>query len=133
MFMFEQHVDTNTGKQHSQEFAYWRKHHDLHGFFEQQWQNAGNPGIEKGDKTPVFNCIKFTLTKDILLGCIDAIKNDKLPPTTGFFFGDGDYYDPAVWGGNTQAVEQKQSDINIFKQAIQRLDDGVHIYYDSWW
>lgn len=133
MYMYERYIDTNTEKEHTQEFAYWRKHHDLHGFFEKEWQNAKNSDTKKAKQATVFNGVKFPLTKDILLRCIEAIKNNKLPPTTGFFFGDGDYYDPEFWGGKTKAEEQKQDDISICEKAIQRLEGGIPIYYDSWW
>lgn len=130
MFMFEQQRNSNN-KERVKQFSYWRKHHDLHGFFEKEWHKSGCPGAKNADAT--FNCVRFQLTQDILLRAVTAIKNDKLPATTGFFFGDGDYYDPKFFGSQAKANNEKEKDIAIIQNAITKIIEGSVIYYDSWW
>jgi hypothetical protein len=77
------YLDSNTSKTTldpipHEEIAYWRKHPNLHGFFEQKWNDAG----WKGD----MNCVDFKLSEEILDEAIFKVIMNALPDTSGFFF-----------------------------------------------
>lgn len=129
MFFFER---KNQQQEKVDEIAYWRKHHDLHGFFEEEWNNVGRPNAHK-DNAEFFNCVRFPLTEDILTRAIKAIEEDELPPTTGLFFGDGSYYSTDYFVSKSEAEGARHSDIAIMRDAIARIKSGSKVYYDSWW
>jgi len=109
------------------EIGYWRKCPDLHGYFEQLWNDRGQPMPEgrKKDENPLggdFNCIPLELSLKDINNVMKAIRNKKLPHTEGFFFGSSD-----------NDKEQIKNDLEIFKEAKQYIADGAKIYYDSWW
>ena len=64
-----------------EELFYWRKHHDLHGWMENLYR-------EKGGTKESFNCVKVRLTKEDLERLASDVVANRLPQTTGFFFGD---------------------------------------------
>ena len=72
-------------------------------------------------KRRVFNCQPIRLT----IGDLDQlemyIKDNNLPDTQGFFFGDDsdDYY--------------KATDLEFINNARQAILDGYDVYYSSWW
>ena len=98
-----------------EEFFYWRKHHDLHG-----WMNALYR--TKGGTKEFFNCVKVRLSLTDLDQLEKDVSNYTLPETTGFFFGD-----------NPQDIESKINDLDFIKQARQIIKEGDAVYYDSWW
>jgi hypothetical protein len=98
-----------------EELAYWRKHHDLHG-----WMN--NLYNEKGGKDPQFNCNKVRLELEDLDVLEQDIKSRILPETTGFFFGE-----------NPPDEESDCYDLDIIKKARQAIESGKAVFYDSWW
>jgi hypothetical protein len=101
------------------EIAYWRKHPNLHGWFEQLWQSKGCPGADEGNI--VFNGVELELTSEDLDQLEADIKASLLPETTGFFFGDpsDDYY--------------RESDLKFIKEARTHLFLGLRVFYDSSW
>ena len=95
--------------------GYWRKHPDLHGYIVQQFTNGED------------NCQEIELAVGDMFDIINAIQNDRLPKTAGFFFGE-----------SANDAEQKAQAIEIFGNAIDWLlvDDkntwrSVH-YRASW-
>jgi len=98
-----------------EELAYWRKHHDLHGWMERLYRSKG------GDKES-FNCVPVRLTKTDLDILEHDVLNGKLPETQGFFFGTNP---PDAW-----TMEQDMKFIGSAKLAIAQ---GDAVYYDSWW
>ena len=105
----------------------WRKCPDLHGYFEQLWNDRGQPMPQgrKKDENPLggdFNCIPLELSLKDITNVMRAIRNRKLPHTEGFFFGSSD-----------NDKEQIKNDLKIFKTAKEYLSNGSKIYYDSWW
>jgi len=96
------------------EFFYWRKHHDLHGWMEELYRAKG------GDKE--FNCVPLRLTFDDLLALEDAVLNNTLPKTTGFFF-----------GNNPPDDITKAEDLNFIAEAKYAIYKGYAVYYSSWW
>lgn len=98
-----------------QEIWYWRKHHDLHGWMENLYR-------QKGGKDPRFNCNYVRITEDDLKALEEALLQDKLPPTTGFFF-----------GNNPPNAESLEDDKRFLKRAREELSHGHVLFYSSWW
>jgi len=94
------------------QFHYWRKHPNLHGWMENLYHMKG--GVNE------FNCTTVQLTsEDIdLLEC--AIKEGKLPETCGFFFGKSD-------------GSECEDDLDFISNAHGALEQGLTVYYSSWW
>jgi hypothetical protein len=75
-------------------------------------------------KTPdEFNCIDLPLTPGLLDRLESDIKEHKLEPVSGFFFGTTDY-DPA---------EYEAKDLNAIKLAREAIAEGKQVIYTSWW
>jgi hypothetical protein len=79
------------------EIGYWRKHPNLHGYIVKEF--AG--GVDE--------CQRIDLSREQLVQLLKAVKEDKLPPTEGFFFGESD-------------GSEKEGDIQVIEQAIAWLD-----------
>lgn len=94
---------------------YWRKHHDLHGWMERLYR-------EKGGTKESFNCVPVRLTREDLDRLYEDVVNNRLPQTTGFFF-----------GNNPPDLESIAEDVKFIKKARDAIDDGFEVYYDSWW
>ena len=115
-------IDNNGEKE---ELAYWRKHPNLQGWMEDLWAEKGKPGLDDANMGGMgfsdFNCIPLELTKEDISDLEDAILNNTLPSTVGFFFGSDsdDYY--------------KSKDLEFIKKAREALDAGLTVVYDSWW
>ena len=95
--------------------AYWRKHHDLHGWMERLY-------YEKGGGSKVFNCAKVRLTLEDLDRLEADVKANQLPVTTGFFFGD-----------NPPDLASIARDLDFIIKARESIEEGYAVYYDSWW
>ena len=95
------------------EIAYWRKHPNLHGWMQQLWESQGNSGDFNGDE--------LELTWEDLEALEEAIKNNELPGTSGFFFGNDadDYY--------------KDQDLKFIREAKAELFLGLKVFYNSSW
>ena len=98
-----------------EELAYWRKHHDLHGWMEKLYRNKG------GDKES-FNCVPVRLTEFDLDALQFDLLNDALPETQGFFF-----------GTNPPDLESLKEDLEFIQKARDAIKEGDAVYYDSWW
>lgn len=95
------------------ELHYWRKHPNLHGWMEQRYRLKG--GIEES-----FNCCTLKITPLDLDELEAAIKGGKLPPTTGFFFGES-------------LGDETDDDLEFIRKARGALANGFTVFYDSWW
>jgi hypothetical protein len=94
------------------EFFYWRKHPNLHGWFEKLHMQKG------GDKE--FNCQYVRITIDDILELESTIKNKSLPYTKGFFFGES-------------CEEFIKDDLTFISKAKEILKKGQSVFYSSWW
>jgi hypothetical protein len=94
------------------EIHYWRKHPNLHGWMEQLYRSKGGVGS--------FNCVTVRIDEADLIALEDAVKNDRLPQTVGFFFG-------------TSRSEEKEDDLKFVYAAREALRDGYTVFYSSWW
>lgn len=118
LFDFEMFIAKNPTAQIpydiSRELVYWRKHPDIHGWMK-------NLFFEKNGSTDSdFNHDNVWLTEEDVLNLKDAIENDKLPKTSGFFFGDSD-------------GRLKENDLENVDLMLTTLSKGSLIYYTSSW
>jgi hypothetical protein len=97
------------------EIAYWRKHHDLHGWFERLYRT-------KGGQAESFNCIPVRITKEDLDNLQEDVLSNSLPATTGFFF-----------GNNPPDEDSLLVDMTFIAKARVEIALGREVYYDSWW
>lgn len=104
-----------SGDSEVEEIFYWRKHHDLHGWMERLYR-------EKGGDAESFNCVKVRLTKEDLDRLVSDVSGNRLPQTTGFFF-----------GNNPPDFESMAQDMEFISKAIEAIEAGDAVYYDSWW
>jgi len=117
-FDFETYIAKNPTAsipyQLSKELVYWRKHPDIHGWMK-------NLFFEKGGETESdFNHDVVWLTVKDVLNLKDAIENDNLPKTSGFFFGDSE-------------GRGKEKDLEEVDKMLEALSKGSLIYYTSSW
>ena len=101
----------------SMELAYWRKHPNLQGWMEAQWEQKGCPS-DGGDG---FNCVDLELTEYDLIALEEALDEKNLPETSGFFFG-GDADD-----------HYAEADREFIVQARAAIKQGYTVIYSSWW
>lgn len=102
-------------KEKTLRLGYWRKHPDLHGFIVNRF--AGG----------VDDCRDIELSADDLRTIIQAISDNRLPHTTGFFFG----------ASNNDDEERKQA-IEVFEKAIAWRETKEHnvsrsVHYRASW
>ena len=95
------------------ELAYWRKHPSLQGWMEDLWIEKGNSGE--------FNCVDVELTLGDLDSMEEALDENALPETVGFFFGEN---------SEEHYAEQDREFIREARAAIKR---GYKVVYSSWW
>jgi hypothetical protein len=93
----------------------WRKHHDLHGWMHRLYDEKGGVGED-------FNCDNLALNLDDLDSLEKAIKENTLPHTQGFFF-----------GNNPPDAETMSEDLEFVELARGAIADGKAVIYSSWW
>lgn len=97
---------------------YWRKHPDLHGYFEEIFYDRGGEGE--------FNCKPVILTKEDIEELLENIQKqvsgeDVFRRTSGFFFGE-------------TCQEDWEDDLEFFTGLLKKIDwDKETVYYSSWW
>jgi hypothetical protein len=96
-----------------EEFFYWRKHPNLHGWMRQLY-------ISKGGQDPDFNVNPVKLTSEDLDALEKAIKDRTLPATSGFFFGASD-------------GSEINDDLEFVAAARKQIADGYTVFYYAWW
>jgi len=106
-------TDFSTQNVDSEEIAYWRKHPNLHGWME-------NLYYDMGGKADSFNCVNVKLDIDDLKQLKEDIENGDLPQTAGFFFGQTD-------------GSERDEDLEFVDKAIEAINEGYSVYYNSWW
>jgi len=107
--------ETDGRKEKLEELAYWRKHHDLHGWMERLYRS-------KGGTKESFNCIPLRLSMADLVCLEHDVLTNRLPETTGSFF-----------GNNPPDEYSREQDMAFIMKAKISIADGAAIYYDSWW
>ncbi len=107
------------------ELAYWRKHPNLQGWMERLWRrkmhDAKQDIPEDSALGSGFNNVELELTWEDL-DCLEQdIRNNNLPETRGFFFGEtsDDYY--------------RERDLDFIKNAKAEIFLGLKVFYNSSW
>ena len=103
----------NPNMSEPREIAYWRKHPNLHGWMHRLWESQGNSGDFNGDE--------LELTWDDLEQLEQDIRNNNLPSTTGFFFGD------------ERDDEYREQDLQFVRDAKAEVFLGSKVFYNSSW
>lgn len=98
-----------------EEFFYWRKHPNLHGWMKSLY-------IRKGGSNEEFNCNSVRLTLEDLEQLELSVLGKGLPETSGFFF-----------GGSSGGQDEVNNDLDFVRQARELLNQGYMVYYTSWW
>jgi len=109
-------VDFETKNFDPEEIHYWRKHPNLHGWMENLYRDKG------GDPNASFNGECVVLTTSDLEDLEHDIKQNDLPDTSGFFFGQS---------GNDD--EENENDLLFVAKAREAIAEGKTVYYTSWW
>jgi hypothetical protein len=112
--VYDEETEEDTNAVETVEFKYWRKHPALQGWMEELYYN-------KGGESEQFNCVNVQLTWEDLEDLEHAIKNNILPETKGFFF------------GNDSSEDYKEDDLQFIEDALEAIKDGDDVYYSSWW
>ena len=98
-----------------EEVHYWRKHPNLHGWMQSLYES-------KGGNSPDFNGDNVVLTLNDLEDLEHDIKQNDLPDTSGFFFGESANND-----------EENENDLLFVTKAREAIAEGKTVYYTSWW
>jgi hypothetical protein len=69
-----------------------------------------------------FNCVPLRLTVEDLAQLALDIAADALPTTTGFFFGESD-----------RSAAERADDLAFVVSAVEHLNNGFALYYNSSW
>ena len=128
----------------------WRKHNRLQGYMEELWEAKGcpvphDPYAEDDDEDEEddydsfgsgFNGVELQLTLDDIEYLEEAIKNQELPETSGFFFGSDSY----TWNQEGYAEDDiqenyyyKETDLQFIEGAKQALEKKYRVYYNCSW
>lgn len=99
----------------NEEIYYWRKHHDLHGFMEELY-------FSKGGTNESFNCANLRLREADLDRLERAIKDNALPETVGFFF-----------GNNPPDKDSNNADLAFAARCRTEIEAGYAIIYSAWY
>ncbi|WP_197272088.1 phosphoglycerate kinase [Neisseria sp. 83E34] len=97
------------------DIAYWRKFNHLHGWMEELYR-------EKGGQEEIFNCRTVRLELEDLERLEQALDNNELEHTPGFFFGGEEVY--------PEDIEDTKKFIAAAREVIA---NGLAVFYDSWW
>jgi hypothetical protein len=95
------------------ELHYWRKHPNLHGWMTELY-------FAKGGRDKKFNCVNLLLTPADIDQLEIAIRQEKLPYTTGFFFGESDGSEVA-------------DDLAFIAKAREAMAQELFVFYTAWW
>ena len=98
----------------NQDFAYWRKFNNLHGWMHRLYDSKGGADSD-------FNCVNVNLNLEDLV----QLEKDAagLEPTSGFFFGSRD----------AMTVEDVEEVQEFVARAKAEIADGRVVLYSSWW
>jgi hypothetical protein len=103
-------------KSKTYELAYWRKHPNLHGYIVKNYAKDG-----------VDDCEPVELDQDALIAIMAAVREDRLPQTSGFFF-----------GSSRESTEQRDHDLAVLTRALfwlqnESKDDWRTVIYQASW
>lgn len=123
--------------------AEWRKHNRLQGWMEQLWESKGCPvpvtsyaEDEEDYSDGGFNGIELQLDASDIEYLEEAIKNQELPETSGFFFGSDSYTWNKEGDGEDKIQENyyyKEMDLQFVESAKQAIQKKYRVYYSCSW
>lgn len=108
-----QEVDFDVEESEAELLHQWRKHPNLHGMMHALYSS-------KGGKHPGFNLSNLALTLDDLNMIEEAILQNELPDTGGFFFGASD-------------GSERSDDLEFVEKARSAITSGHFVFYHAWW
>ena len=115
---FGYETDDHKNQYSEEEVAYWRKHPDLHRFFEDEWRKL--PGNEnKSDMD--FNCQFLEMNEEIIEKALFRVTMRALPNNDGGFF----------FGESTYTKEDIRMDLQQLSRVKELLKNNVKVYYYS--
>lgn len=106
----------------SQELGYFRKHSDLHGYFEELYFEL----TPEDYRAEVFNCEYLVLDREMINDILDKAKQQlkgekSFKEARGFFWGESDY-------------ESWEETIDVFTRILNQVDfEKETVLYSSWW
>ena len=104
------------------ELGYWRKHSDLHGYFQEKYYEL-TPAEYQVES---FNCEYLVLDREMIYEIIDKAKQQlanqsAFEEARGFFWGSSE---PEDW----------KDTIDIFERVLNQVDfENETVLYSSWW
>ena len=101
----DMYIFKDDGKRGNDELVYWRKHHNLHYWFEEL-------AIDKGIEFDSFNTVKVPLTSEDIEACLEALP---------------EIYDDDEYAEDNISYTKAQLTPLRFK-----VGTGLNVYYDSW-
>jgi hypothetical protein len=112
------------------EIGYLRKHNWIHSWMQQRWIERGKPLPDEWDEERKksyreegdFNCIPLELLLKDIKQLMKNVREDKLKPVEGFFFGNGE-----------PDEDTKKEELEILRIALGYVADEYAVTYDSWW
>jgi len=96
-----------------EELHYWRKHPNLHGWMHQLYET-------KAGENPEFNLSPVMLNSENLDDLEGAILANRLPETSGFFFGGSD-------------GSECDDDLAFVAKAREAIGEGRTVFYLAYW
>jgi hypothetical protein len=103
------------------EICYWRKHPNLHGWMRELYYEKG------GHSDEGFNGDRVRLVQEDIDSLEKAIHDNKLPNTSGFFFGQ------SPEEGDDHYEKAKMYDLECVQKMRNALNEGMIVWYDSSW
>lgn len=96
-----------------EELHYWRKHPNLHGWMEALY-------VRKGGRNRDFNMSPVVLDGADLDQLEGDVREGRLPPTSGFFFGQSD-------------DSERDDDLDFIGKARTAITSGRTVFYLASW
>ena len=115
---FGYETDDHKNQYNEEEVAYWRKHPDLHRFFEEEWLKLPE---NKGKTWEHFNGQYFKMTPELIERTMFRVSMRALPKSDGGFF----------FGESLNNREEMQMDLQQLDRVKTLIEEGNEVFYYS--
>ena len=112
----ETDVDFECDASELAELFYWRKHPNLHGWMRSLYIAKGGKHLGEHEWSDDFNAVPVVLIREDLIALEEAVEENVLPFTEGFFFG-------------ISLPEHKHQDHEFIAKARAVINDGHTVIY----